>query len=439
MLFLVFACIVTLAKASSVCYKPYGCFTNAAPFNNFMRKLPQSPRTVATKFYLHTRASGTAPEKIIAGLPKTIRDSKFKASKKTVFIVHGWLESKSVKWIAGMVKALLKRGDMNVIVTGWSGGSRQSYSQAAGNCRLVGKQISYLIKKLHYGFGLKPSSVHLIGFSLGGQIVGYAGRNLRKSSLTVRRITGLDPASPLFERYSRDVRLEASDAEFVDVIHTNTFTLLIARVGTRRPSGHIDFYPNGGSVQPGCLDVGKLISGRFFACSHMRAPKYFTDTINSECPFTSYPCGSYSAFARGSCTSCPPGGCPKMGYDALKYSKSAKGKFYLLTAKKKPFCVYHYKISFKTGNRWWAGLFHSRIRIKLYGSNAKTRKIWLPARTFLSGSTESFVIGLTHKLGSLKDIDVAEQGNSWYLERVTVKEIRSGKSSTINFHSWVKK
>ena len=33
--------------------------------------------------------------------------------------------------------------------------------------------------------------------------------------------SGLDPASFLFERFSEDVRLDKTDAYFVDVIHTN--------------------------------------------------------------------------------------------------------------------------------------------------------------------------------------------------------------------------
>lgn len=37
----------------------------------------------------------------------------------------------------------------------------------------------------------------------------------------VARITGLDPALPLFEGLPIDQRLDASDAEFVDVIHTD--------------------------------------------------------------------------------------------------------------------------------------------------------------------------------------------------------------------------
>ena len=39
-------------------------------------------------------------------------------------------------------------------------------------------------------------------------------------------LPGLDPAGPAFERYSANVRLDKSDATFVDVIHTDAEPLM---------------------------------------------------------------------------------------------------------------------------------------------------------------------------------------------------------------------
>lgn len=66
---------------------------------------------------------------------------------------------------------------------------------------------------------------------------------------------GLDPAGPLFESYSPSVRLDYTDARFVDVIHTNADSLLMGGLGAFEPMGHVDFYPNGGRMQKGCANL----------------------------------------------------------------------------------------------------------------------------------------------------------------------------------------
>lgn len=48
------------------------------------------------------------------------------------------------------------------------------------------------------------------------------------------------------------------DARFVDVIHTD-----IQVYGYTHPCGHIDFYPNGGTNQPGCSDQSNAGMRRF--------------------------------------------------------------------------------------------------------------------------------------------------------------------------------
>jgi hypothetical protein len=64
---------------------------------------------------------------------------------------------------------------------------------------------------------------------------------------TLRHVSGLDPAMPFFVTVNKDQKLDASDAAFVDVIHTNAFVQ-----GKIEASGDVDFYVNGGISQPGC-------------------------------------------------------------------------------------------------------------------------------------------------------------------------------------------
>ena len=75
-------------------------------------------------------------------------------------------------------------------------------------------------------------------------------------------VLGLDPSAPYFENQSTERRLDETDADFVDVIHTDTKVILgIKSFGSPQPMGHVDFYPNGGYHQPNCLS---LDSGKFF-------------------------------------------------------------------------------------------------------------------------------------------------------------------------------
>lgn len=54
-------------------------------------------------------------------------------------------------------------------------------------------------------------------------MAGQAARRLHnRKSILVNRITGLDPAYPCFVSNESSLRLRKFDAEFVDVIHTNS-------------------------------------------------------------------------------------------------------------------------------------------------------------------------------------------------------------------------
>ena len=72
-----------------------------------------------------------------------------------------------------------------------------------------------------------------------------------------------DPPFPSFEGPTARRRLNKNDALFVDVIHTNARSNRNKAVGFEIPLGHADFYPNGGSVQPGCeISIGIHRSNR---------------------------------------------------------------------------------------------------------------------------------------------------------------------------------
>lgn len=139
----------------------------------------------------------------------------------------------------------------NIITVDWSPLSIAIYSEARRLSIIVGQQLTLFLLYLSKSTGIKMSTIHLIGHSMGAQISGFAGHGVNKvTNEKIGRITGLDPAGPLYEwptAKSLDEILDSGDANFVDVIHTNS-----KHLGIIYPSGHVDYYPNGGRKQPGC-------------------------------------------------------------------------------------------------------------------------------------------------------------------------------------------
>lgn len=83
---------------------------------------------------------------------------------------------------------------------------------------------------------------------------------LLKFALALLFFLGLDPAGPTFEHADNQNTLSQDDAQFVDVLHTNTRGSPGRSIGIQRSVGHIDIYPNGGTFQPGC-DIQNTLMG----------------------------------------------------------------------------------------------------------------------------------------------------------------------------------
>ena len=105
----------------------------------------------------------------------------------------------------------------------------------------------------------------------------------------------VDPASPYFEHTPPEVRLDAADATFVDIIHTDSGEFG-SGLGLLPPIGHVDFYINNGRNQPGCSLA--IISPASY-CSHKTAYLYFIDSISNKCKYHAYPCSTYADFLKG--------------------------------------------------------------------------------------------------------------------------------------------
>ncbi len=102
---------------------------------------------------------------------------------------------------------------MNAVFVDWSlAAAGPNYFQAVANVKPVASDIASFIRDQN----IDPMNVHCIGHSLGAHVCGYTGKLLK-----LKRISGLDPAGPRFGWSDSNERLDKSDAEFVDIIHTD--------------------------------------------------------------------------------------------------------------------------------------------------------------------------------------------------------------------------
>jgi hypothetical protein len=291
------------SRYSDICYGDLGCFTTRPPFSTTLARpvalLPESPDLIDTRFYLYTRSNQFYPSSI----GHEFDSQYFKADKSVKLIIHGFIHNGFKKYIIDMKDAFLRVEDTNVIVVDWSSGNRFPYTQATANTQVVGAEVARLVNSLIRRHNINAENVHIVGHSLGAHTAGYAGEKISG----LGRITGLDPAGPYFENTDPAVRLDKTDAKFVDAIHTDGAASAKLGLGLMQFSGHVDFYVNGGKNQPSCPGTSiKLLSAIFnFAtfnvdnledgalCSHMSAVYYFTDSIeNVDCKYTGYPCNS---------------------------------------------------------------------------------------------------------------------------------------------------
>ncbi|XP_012552225.1 pancreatic lipase-related protein 2 isoform X2 [Bombyx mori] len=273
-------------------------------------------------FHLYTRRNNVSELLLLPENNEQIRSEYFDATKSLTLLTHGWLSSSDSEWLQYIKNSLLKRDDFNVIAVDWREISRNKiYPWPAFSTRYVGKQIAKLLQALRNSYRVDSKSIHLIGHSLGAHVMGYAGMFHEGN---ISRITGLDPALPLFEipQLGPDFRLEKSDADFVDIIHTCG-----GIYGYRRSHGHADFYPNDGRPkQPGCDGIQPIIEG----CSHGRSTEFYGESITSKISFNAYPCDSWRNYEKGECKEDPT----LMGHDA---SAARHGDFYLYTNDEKPY------------------------------------------------------------------------------------------------------
>ncbi|KAE8589466.1 hypothetical protein XENTR_v10017573 [Xenopus tropicalis] len=398
-------------QGEPVCYDKIGCFSDEKPWSGTLERpiarLPSSPEHINTRLLLFTRENAENFQELRPLNPSAVSLTNFKTSRKSRFIIHGFIDEGEENWLVNMCKAMLKVEDVNCFCTDWSGGSRTIYTQAANNIRVVGAELAYFIGYLSSKMKYPLSNVHIIGHSLGSHTAGEVGKRMPG----IGRITGLDPAGPYFQNTPIEVRLDPTDAVFVDAIHTDTDPLIPKMgYGMSQSVAHMDFFPNGGENMPGCskpilaklLDIDGLWEGSkdIFACNHLRSYKYYTESISSPDGFVGYPSTSYEAFTKGTGFPCPTTGCPLMGHyaDAFSSHGTSDYSYFLNTGSEKPYSRWRYRVSVKTTG---SVNFLGSVQVLLNGIKGSTKGEEIASGFIKPGSTYSAFIDVEADVGPL--------------------------------------
>ncbi|XP_076645357.1 uncharacterized protein LOC143354867 [Halictus rubicundus] len=265
-------------------------------------------------FYLYTRANPTEGQKLFIGDVDALQTSNFDFSKPTKIVTHGWINTVLNDAVSLVRDAYLQHGDYNVVGIDWGKISFKPYLWASSRVPMVGRFVATFVNFLQ-SQGLDLSTLTIVGHSLGAHVAGLAARFTEGN---VEHVVALDPALPNFENAGPGERVARGDAKYLEVIHTDAGVF-----GYVDPIGDIDFYPNGGSLQPGCVTN---------TCSHLRAYKYFAESINSDSGFVAVKCSNYANFLEGKCRSNTKAilGGPKPNYEA-------KGTYFLNANKLPPY------------------------------------------------------------------------------------------------------
>ncbi|KXJ77004.1 hypothetical protein RP20_CCG008486 [Aedes albopictus] len=288
--------------------------------NLFDQPAPKFDPEYDTRFYLYTPSNPETPHQMWNNYESSVIYSAFNASYPTRFVIHGWGGDINSAINRQIRTELFNVGKFNVIFVDWSAGYDAFYPNSRRLVYPVGIATSNLIDFLVRVKYLRRQDVAVIGHSLGAHAAGNVGKG---QAGRIPVIVGLDPALPFFAMDSVD-RIKATDAEYVEIIHTNGGVL-----GFMQPIGDADFYPNWGRIQPGC---GVDIDG---GCAHGRAVELFVESISSRVGLVGRQCSGFQDIRNGICTE--TGFSSSMGGELTNRGSRLHGIFYLATANGRPF------------------------------------------------------------------------------------------------------
>ncbi|KAI4501833.1 hypothetical protein M0802_003168 [Mischocyttarus mexicanus] len=239
---------------------------------------------------------------------------KMDKNKPTVLYIHGYKETVEKQSVSTIVCAYLQRNDHNILAVDYRNISYLNYLEVAFNAKFVGRVLALALNKMVVA-GFNSDSLHVVGHSMGSQIAGHIGE---LANFKLPRITGLDPAGPLFNIIGS--RLTSAKARFVDIIHTD-----YGFYGISKTTGTVDFFPNGGHrLQPGCKAGAHFLSEEDF-CSHSMSWKFYALSLIEKNALIAVQCFSYHKFLSEKCKENVKA---PMGFETRT---NTNGTFYLTT------------------------------------------------------------------------------------------------------------
>ncbi|GFG36664.1 hypothetical protein Cfor_11008 [Coptotermes formosanus] len=391
--------------SKSICYDVVGCF-HVRGFLSHLRQVPDHPRTLQTGLWICTRRNPdpiNPATQLITYDRNSVEGSVFDPALPIKILVHGYGGQFKSPNIIAAKNAILQASDVNVILVNWQKAARGQYARAVSNAELVGRLVGKTLLSM-VTMGTKPSDIHVTGFSLGAQVAGFIGETFKSSGLKLGRITGLDPASFLFESWTLPPsrRLDHTDADYVEVIHTDGSRIWSDGFGLLSPVGHVDYFPNGGIDQPGCRDsyVGALAfrisnnANSSAVCSHGRVWGIFLEILTSKhCQFVGFSCPGLRDFRQdflhGNCfRSCDDdiSTCGIMGQ-----AGKARGALYLVTRPTSPYCGQQLRASVLIAPRTL--LTRGVLRMKLHhGATTTDFTLSLSSPGVIEGGREMSVV-----------------------------------------------
>ncbi|KAF2883706.1 hypothetical protein ILUMI_22456 [Ignelater luminosus] len=229
------------------------------------------------KLFLFTRQNEDTPVLINKSDP-----IQLDTTKPIKLLLPGWLCNITNDEMPDLKNSYLQAYDCNVIALDWTKYSIDLYTNSFCFIPEIAKVLGKFLCYLQTDLNVSLSEIHVLGHSMGGQMAGFVGQETQKQcGVHIGRISGLDPAGPLYQGLDESRRLDESDAVFVDVIHTNERIL-----GYYGPCGTVDFFVNCGMQQNGCTKVDPEDIANtplsIIGCNHLRSITYMNESIPSD-------------------------------------------------------------------------------------------------------------------------------------------------------------